>query len=399
MTRGRQFVGCPSLTVPQGLGPIVVKMSGGGSSGMLLASLLEGGQLRPERGDFVIFNNTSAEHPVVYDFVRRLRAVTTGRFGVPFFCTGYRTYEHETAGGVISRRPTYQLETPDDWRVRGETFEEVLAKKRYLPTVFSRTCTVEMKIIPTEKFIRDRFAGLDPLPRQGKGGPPRWDPRTAFPEYQAKGGVSPYDEFVRMHAFLNGCPTFRPEQRLSDYAGAGAGVAVIEGEVDSYVSVIGFRADEPKRIARMRARSSAHDDCVFVAPLMEAGLKRADVDRWWAEQDEAVRPHYRPGMNISNCTYCFLKQGHLVDLHRHQAEWESTLPDHLRAACSEWGPHRIEWWMDVEARYGRALHDYKKPLGFFPIKSAMSYERVITLAREPGLGLEFPAIECMGCTD
>ncbi len=43
--------------------PHVVKFSGGQTSGMLLFVLLEAGILRPERGDVVIFNNTSAEHP------------------------------------------------------------------------------------------------------------------------------------------------------------------------------------------------------------------------------------------------------------------------------------------------------------------------------------------------
>ena len=43
--------------------PHVVKFSGGRSSGMLLLTLLANGILKSERGDVVVFNNTSSEHP------------------------------------------------------------------------------------------------------------------------------------------------------------------------------------------------------------------------------------------------------------------------------------------------------------------------------------------------
>lgn len=43
--------------------PHVMKFSGGRSSGMLLFTLLENGLLSAERGDVVVFNNTSCEHP------------------------------------------------------------------------------------------------------------------------------------------------------------------------------------------------------------------------------------------------------------------------------------------------------------------------------------------------
>ena len=51
--------------------PHVVKFSGGRSSGMLLFALLENGLLDASRGDVIVFNNTSAEHPVV-DLANRL---------------------------------------------------------------------------------------------------------------------------------------------------------------------------------------------------------------------------------------------------------------------------------------------------------------------------------------
>lgn len=53
--------------------PHVVKFSGGRSSGMMLMRLLEQGKLNPTRGDVIVFNNTSVEHPATYEFTRKLK--------------------------------------------------------------------------------------------------------------------------------------------------------------------------------------------------------------------------------------------------------------------------------------------------------------------------------------
>ena len=53
--------------------PHVVKFSGGRSSGMLLFTLLDNGFLKQERGDVVVFNNTSCEHPETYKFVAKCK--------------------------------------------------------------------------------------------------------------------------------------------------------------------------------------------------------------------------------------------------------------------------------------------------------------------------------------
>lgn len=55
--------------------PHVVKFCGGRSSGMLLFTLLENGILNPERGDVVVFNNTSCEHPETYKFAAKCKSL------------------------------------------------------------------------------------------------------------------------------------------------------------------------------------------------------------------------------------------------------------------------------------------------------------------------------------
>ena len=72
--------------------PHVLNFSGGRSSGYMLLRMLGDGGLRRERGDVVIFSNTSAEHPATYDFVARCAAHTEEMF-IPFFCLEFCTYE------------------------------------------------------------------------------------------------------------------------------------------------------------------------------------------------------------------------------------------------------------------------------------------------------------------
>ena len=111
--------------------PHVVKFSGGRSSGMLLLTLLANEILKPERGDVVLSNNTSSEHPQTYNFARECKAVTE-QYGIPFYLLEFQTYE-DARKGEWTRLPSYRLvndkpwseENPDGFHWRGEVFEEV----------------------------------------------------------------------------------------------------------------------------------------------------------------------------------------------------------------------------------------------------------------------------------
>ena len=65
--------------------PHVVKFSGGRSSGMLLFTLLENAFLQRDRGDVVVFNNTSCEHPETYRFAAECKRRVESDYGIPFF--------------------------------------------------------------------------------------------------------------------------------------------------------------------------------------------------------------------------------------------------------------------------------------------------------------------------
>ena len=153
--------------------PHVVKFSGGRSSGMLLFTLLENGFLKQERGDVVVFNNTSCEHPETYKFAAECKKRVEAA-GIPFFFIQFQTYE-DARQGEWRRISSYRLvnehpfsETnPDGFQWRGEAFEEMLSNKAYLPNQFTRVCTLSLKLEITRQFLRDWFASKKKHPAFG----------------------------------------------------------------------------------------------------------------------------------------------------------------------------------------------------------------------------------------
>lgn len=100
---------------------------------------------------------------------------------------------------------------------------------------------------------------------------------------------------------------------------------------DHWTNVVGIRADEPRRVAKMRAADEQRRERWDVAlPLADAGVTEADVLRFWAAQpfDLHLKPHE------GNCDLCFLKS----PKKRQQI---------LRAR-----PDLGVWWMAQEARTG-----------------------------------------------
>ena len=69
-------------------------------------------------------------------------------------------------------------------------------------------------------------------------------------------------------------------------------------------SVIGLRADEQRRVLRMRAMNcGSRTGAYAVLPLADAGVREADVLEWWKRQPfDLGIPSY-----AGNCTACFLK--------------------------------------------------------------------------------------------
>ena len=133
-----------------------------------------------------------------------------------------------------------------------------------------------------------------------------------------------------------------------------------------WTSLVGLRADEPARVARLRARD--HGDFSVALPLADSRTTKADVVAWWATQ-----PFDLPLRNWeSNCDACLLKGRDAVE--RIERDRPGTL----------------DWWSAHEERLRATF------------RSDRSYASVRAAARLPLLPLaldpEDPALPC-ACTD
>lgn len=88
---------------------------------------------------------------------------------------------------------------------------------------------------------------------------------------------------------------------------------------DDYLNVVGLRADEPSRVARMRG--------TYAVPLAVAGITKPDVMKFWRANDFDLE--IAPGQG--NCDLCFLKSA-------------ATIQAVMRDV-----PGSAQWWIDQEA--------------------------------------------------
>ncbi len=98
---------------------------------------------------------------------------------------------------------------------------------------------------------------------------------------------------------------------------------------EHWVNVIGIRADEPRRIAKIKAAEATRPErWDIVLPLAEAGITEADVMSFWRCQlfDLGLQRHE------GNCDLCFLKG------------------PHIRQQIMRDRPDLAIWWIEQEAR-------------------------------------------------
>lgn len=98
---------------------------------------------------------------------------------------------------------------------------------------------------------------------------------------------------------------------------------------EHWTNVVGIRADEPRRVAKMRA--SEGRDCWDVAlPLADAGVSERDVLTFWKQQPFDLQLQRWEG----NCDLCFLKGVQ------------------KRRRIIEDRPDLAAWWIEQEKRIG-----------------------------------------------
>jgi 3'-phosphoadenosine 5'-phosphosulfate sulfotransferase (PAPS reductase)/FAD synthetase len=150
--------------------------------------------------------------------------------------------------------------------------------------------------------------------------------------------------------------------------------------------MVGIRADEPSRVARIRARPSPETTKeTMILPLADAGITVADVGAFWDQQSFTLElPTYKGKTLAGNCDLCFLKGA---------AQVQSLIAEK---------PERAIWWAKMEAL---ALALASKPDGAVFRKDRPSYAQMLafTQAQADAFGYSAAeaddAIECVGCTD
>ena len=396
--------------------PHVVKFSGGRSSGLLLFTLLENGLLNRDRGDVVVFNNTSCEHPETYKFVaeckRRVEAA-----GIPFFFVQFQTYE-DARQGEWRRIPSYRLvnerpfseHNPNGFHWRGEVFEEMLSYKAYLPNQFTRVCTQSLKLEVTRHFLRDWFANKKGIAHQGHGlAESQVDARQLYRLHIRNGGGVPEDILLAKKRFILSRPTSRPGQAYKNFSYAaspfvnptlkskvfGQKAWFGDGGIE-YVAFIGLRGDEQLRVARVTTRSSnphaneGYEGEHVYMPLAKMLISKDDVNAFWKQQSWNL--NLPDSGALSNCVYCFLKGVKVLSQVHTAMEAQKSEPiDDFGATIGT--PCDVEWWSTKEREYGRDLETERRErtnpeasdfIGFFGASSGFSYDVLADCSKDGG---------------
>jgi 3'-phosphoadenosine 5'-phosphosulfate sulfotransferase (PAPS reductase)/FAD synthetase len=96
---------------------------------------------------------------------------------------------------------------------------------------------------------------------------------------------------------------------------------------DDYITMVGIRADEPRRVAKMRTNKD-----IKTTPLADAGITEADVWSFWNKQPFDLDLPKVSG--ASNCDLCFLKGGGII------------------MGLIAQKPERAIWWAKMEKEVG-----------------------------------------------
>lgn len=424
--------------------PHIVSFSGGRSSAALALMAAEEGLLRPDRGDLLLFANTSAEHPGTYEFAAECKHRLENEHGLPFLWLEFCTVE-DAYRGHYRRRASYRLvkpvpveNDPEGYHSRGEVFEEMLALQGMMPNPHSRTCTAKLKLFPAHSLLADWLGGTEGPSHDGH----YWNDDEACvdqvalvaPEefadgYERRRGTAPREQVVMRAEHLAALPSSRPAQDFSRFTDADVSRSAMSVPLASspspphtgtrddqlgslprpasmrgpsaaqHVRLLGLRADEPKRVDRVLMRclfaeGAASPGCTVRTqppgerpyfPLYDAGLCADDVKRYWSSQDFDLDIPDGAG----NCTFCFMKgTRQLVELSR------ADDPQRVKGTPSD-----IGWWAGVEQRHMRTRPSRDREgvstFGFFGVNSG-TYD---DLARGSTEGLDryrsgTPACDC-----
>lgn len=379
---------------------------------MMLMELLKQKKLVPERGDVILFNNTSAEHPATYEFARKMKALAEGEYNIPFFWVEYQTYEDAGKNGwqrkgsykIVNDRP-YSADNTRGYRSGGEVFEEMISLSGFLPNMQNRTCTQMLKIFITNSFLSDWFAqkpGIERLGHHGEAA--RMTDEDVIETHENSNGSTPRRILLGKRAFVRAADFVREEAAWKDFVACdlcfdndevkrsviGDKGQLFGNNPVAYISCLGIRKDEEVRAEKIQARieaakKNANGRSMFgqppgeeiLTPLVENNVSQQGVIDFWKGYN--LNLDLPDDGNLSNCVYCPLKgRAKLTQI----AALELAKGGLNGSGVT---PASIDWWIEMENKYGRNLKkegrkitsDKKvKFIGFFGATEKLVYRQI-----------------------
>ena len=200
--------------------PTVISFSGGRTSAYMLWRVLQSNNGLPDQAK-VVFCNTGKEDEATLRFVHDCSV----NWGIPITWLEYRVAE-----------VPFEVVNFETASRNGEPFSALIKKKNYLPNPVARFCTVDLKILTLERYIKS----------------------IGWSEYE---------------------------------------------------NMIGIRADEPRRVAKIRANpSDGRKGVSRFMPLAQVGVQKEDISQFWKSQDfDLGLPNIGGVTYHGNCDLCFLK--------------------------------------------------------------------------------------------
>ena len=214
--------------------PCVISFSGGRTSAYMTHKIIQAHYGLLPKTHKIIFCNTGMEADATLDFVHNCEDA----------------WEHEIVWLEYDKKKTFKKVNYGSAARNGEPFAQLIDDKKYLPNMVQRFCTVELKILTIDRYMKSI------------------------------------------------------------------------GE-DDYLTVVGIRADEPRRVAKMNAKEK------YYCPLHVDKRILQNIMEFWSKSpwDLGIPKE------LSNCTLCFLK-GHSIKM--------SLIRDGVNP----------DWWIDQEKKIG-----------------------------------------------
>jgi 3'-phosphoadenosine 5'-phosphosulfate sulfotransferase (PAPS reductase)/FAD synthetase len=253
--------------------PTVISFSGGRTSAYMLWRVLQSNNGLPDQAK-AVFCNTGKEDEATLRFVHDCSV----NWGIPITWLEYRVAE-----------VPFEVVNFDTASRNGEPFSALIKKKNYLPNPVARFCTVDLKILTLERYIKS----------------------VGWAEYE---------------------------------------------------NMIGIRADEPRRVAKIRANpSDGRKGVSRFMPLAQVGVQKEDISQFWKSQDfDLGLPNIGGVTYHGNCDLCFLKGA-----------------SQLMSLIAE-KPERAVWWA---AQEGTISNAHIKDGGLFR-KDRPSYSQMLKYSEQ-----------------